>query len=136
VKIRSLPLIALWLVVLGLWAVVLLRSPQTAGTPRLPALGPTPSVTAPPGSTPAPSFPPGQLQAGPIGAAPANDRAANTVDAEDRAEGDVEDEAPRPAGSTASAAGVGATIVIPAVPHATLPSVHTVALAPLRYPLR
>lgn len=129
-KIRFVPLIALWLVVLGLWAAVLLRSPQTAATPRLPALGPTPGVTVPPGSTPAPLPPPGTLQAGPVGPVGPAGRAGNAVDAEDLAEGDVEDDAPKPAAS-GSAAGVGVTVVIPALPRPATPTVHLIGNAPV-----
>ena len=134
-KIRAVPLIALWLIVLGLWAVVLLRSPQSSGSPRLPALGPTPGVTvppaAPPGVSPTPSPRPEPLQAGPVGAAPATGRTGSTVDAEDLREGDVEDEASRPATASGSAAGGGVTITLPSVSQPAAPAVHVVGNAPI-----
>jgi hypothetical protein len=65
---------------------------------------------------------------------PGSSRAGHAVDAEDLAEGDVEDDAPKPAAS-GSAAGVGVAVVIPAVPRSAAPIVHLAVNVPVVPPL-
>ena len=98
-SVRRSALLVLWVAAVGLWVVVFLRAQPAGKAPHLPSLG-----SSPPSVTASPTAPlPGQLQAGPVGpGATGRGRGRHTggptpVDAEDIAEGDVEDEPAVPA---------------------------------------
>jgi hypothetical protein len=126
--VRRAALLVLWIAAVALWAVVFFRAQPAGKAPHLPTLGSSPpAVTASPAARL-----PGQLQAEPGGpGATGRGRARHTggptpVDAEDIAEGDVEDEpAVAVAGVTGPITGNGSapgtailhsTVPIPALP--------------------
>jgi hypothetical protein len=125
---RRAALLVLWGLAAALWVVVFFRPQGSA--PHLPSVGPSPpSVSA----APTPVAPlPGQLQAGPAGPGTAarghrkHTSGPAPVDAEDIAEGDVEDEPQlAPVGVTGPIPGTGSlpgttplhsTVPIPVLP--------------------
>jgi hypothetical protein len=97
-NVRQASLLVLWIAAVALWALVFFRPHTPGNAPRLPALGAQPpsviNSPAPPTPSPGPlqAGPPGNGASGPSGAGSSRAGAPPPPDAEDIAEGDVEDE--------------------------------------------